>query len=55
VAASLGVKITDNFSLTFDAHNLNNAKLKYYALNEDQPRSIYQSGRQYYLNARFKF
>ena len=55
VAASLGVKITDNFSLTFDAHNLNNAKLKYYALNEDQPRSVYQSGRQYYLNARFKF
>ncbi len=55
VAASFGVKITDNVSLTFDAHNLNNAKLKYYALNEDQPRSIYQSGRQYYLNARFKF
>ena len=55
VAASLGFKVSDNFSITFDAHNLNNAKLKYYALNEDQPRSIYQSGRQYYLNARFKF
>ncbi len=55
VAASLGYKISDNFSVTFDAHNLNNAKLKYYALNEDQPRSIYQSGRQYYLNARVKF
>jgi iron complex outermembrane receptor protein len=55
VAASLGYKINDNFSVTFDAHNLNNAKLKYYALNEDQPRSIYQSGRQYYLNARVKF
>ncbi|HEY9064783.1 MAG TPA: TonB-dependent receptor [Burkholderiaceae bacterium] len=55
VAASLGYKISDNVTITFDAHNLNNAKLKYYALNEDQPRSIYQSGRQYYLNARFKF
>lgn len=55
VAASLGYKINENFSVTFDAHNLNNAKLKYYALNEDQPRSIYQSGRQYYLNARVKF
>lgn len=55
VAASLGYKVNDNFSVTFDAHNLNNAKLKYYALNEDQPRSIYQSGRQYYLNARVKF
>ena len=55
VAASVGYKLNDNISFTFDAHNLNNAKLKYYALNEDQPRSIYQSGRQYYLNARFKF
>ena len=55
VAASLGYKINDNFSITLDGHNLNNAKLKYYALNEDQPRSIYQSGRQYYLNARVKF
>ncbi|HKX42199.1 MAG TPA: TonB-dependent receptor [Burkholderiaceae bacterium] len=55
VAASLGYKISENVMITFDAHNLNNAKLKYYALNEDQPRSIYQSGRQYYLNARFKF
>jgi len=55
VAASLGYKLNDNISFTFDAHNLNNAKLKYYALNEDQPRSVYQSGRQYYLNAHFKF
>jgi iron complex outermembrane receptor protein len=55
VAASVGYKINDNFSVTLDGHNLNNAKLKYYALNEDQPRSIYQSGRQYYLNARIKF
>ncbi|WP_280156414.1 TonB-dependent receptor [Piscinibacter sp. XHJ-5] len=55
VSASLGYKITDNFSVTFDAHNLNNPKLKYFALNEDQPRSIYQNGRQYYLTARVKF
>ena len=26
----------------------NNPKLKYFALNNDQPRSIYQSGRQYF-------
>ncbi len=31
------------------------AKLKYYAANRDQPRSIYENGRQYYLNFRFKF
>jgi len=55
LSASLGYKISDNFSVTFDAHNLNNPKIKYYALNEDQPRSIYQNGRQYYLNARVKF
>jgi iron complex outermembrane receptor protein len=55
VAASLGWRFNDNLTITFDAHNLTNAKLKYYALNEDQPRSIYQSGRQYYLNARVKF
>jgi len=55
VAASVGYKLNDNVSFTLDAHNLNNAKLKYYALNEDQPRSVYQSGRQYYLNAHFKF
>jgi len=55
LSASLGYKINDNFSVTFDAHNLNNPKLKYYALNEDQPRSIYQNGRQYYLTARVKF
>ena len=55
LSLSLGYRITDNFSITFDAHNLNNPKLKYFALNEDQPRSIYQNGRQYYLNARVKF
>lgn len=55
LSASLGYKINDNLSVSFDAHNLNNPKLKYFALNEDQPRSIYQNGRQYYLTARVKF
>ena len=54
MAASFGVKINENLSLSFDAQNLNNPKLKYYALNEDQPRSIYQNGRQYYLTLRAK-
>jgi iron complex outermembrane recepter protein len=55
LSASLGVKITDNFNITLDALNLNNPTLSYYALNQDQPRSTYQSGRQFYLNARYKF
>jgi len=49
VSASLGWKISDNLALSFDARNLNDPKLKYFALNEDQPRSIYRNGRQYFL------
>jgi len=55
LSVSLGLKITDSWNITLDALNLNNPKLKYFALNESQPRSIYQNGRQYYLNARLKF
>ncbi|HEY5971541.1 MAG TPA: TonB-dependent receptor [Pseudoxanthomonas sp.] len=55
VSASFGWKISDNFSLALDAMNLNNPKTKYYAENRDRPRSIYENGRQYYLNFRFKF
>jgi iron complex outermembrane recepter protein len=55
VSASLGWRITPSFNVTLDALNLNNPTLRYFALNEDQPRSIYQSGRQYYLNAHYKF
>jgi iron complex outermembrane receptor protein len=50
LAASLGYKFDRHWSVSFDALNLNNPKLKYYALNRDQPRSMYESGRQYYLN-----
>jgi iron complex outermembrane receptor protein len=54
LSASLGYTITDNFSITLDGQNLNNPTLKYYALNEDQPRAFYKNGAQYYLNFRFK-
>jgi iron complex outermembrane receptor protein len=53
--ASFGFKATEWLNITLDALNLNQPKLKYYALNRDQPRSIYENGRQYYLNFRFKF
>ncbi|MFC5571215.1 TonB-dependent receptor [Lysobacter yangpyeongensis] len=55
LSASLGYKISDNFSVTLDALNLNNPKTKYFAESEDRPRSIYENGRQYYLNFRFKY
>ena len=55
LSGSLGYKFNDNISVTFDALNLNDPTLRYYALNKDQPRSIYQSGRQYYFNLRLNF
>jgi iron complex outermembrane recepter protein len=54
LSASLGWTINQNFSLTLDGQNLNNPTLKYYALNESQPRAFYVNGRQYYLNLRAK-
>jgi iron complex outermembrane receptor protein len=54
LSASLGYTINQNFSITLDGQNLNNPTLKYYALNEDQPRAFYKNGSQYYLNFRYK-
>jgi len=54
LSATFGYKINDTFSISLDGRNLNNPKLKYFALNEDQPRSIYENGRQYYLTLRVK-
>jgi len=55
VSASLGYRLDDMWSFTLDGLNLNNPKLKYYALNRDQPRAFYQNGRQYYFTVHFKF
>ena len=55
VSASFGYKINDSLSLSLDALNLNNPKLKYYADNEDQPTAFYVNGRQYYITLRGKF
>lgn len=55
LTASLAYLFNDNVSLTLDGMNLNNPTLKYYALNTDQPRAFYKSGRQYYLTLRAKF
>ena len=54
LSAALGYTMNDHFSITFDAMNLNNPTLKYYALNQTQPRAFYKNGSQYYLNFRFK-
>src|SRR6266436_5756769 len=55
LAASLGYQVNEVFSVTLDGQNLNNPTLKYFALNESQPRAFYKNGSQYYLNLRFKF
>jgi len=54
LSASLGYTINENFSVTLDGQNLNNPTLKYFALNETQPRAFYKNGAQYYLNFRLK-
>ena len=54
LSASLGYTINDNWSITLDGMNLNNPTLKYYALDQTQPRAFYKNGSQYYLNMRFK-
>lgn len=55
VSASVGWTFNEMVSVSLDGMNLTNEKLKYYADNKDQPRGIYNNGRQYYLNLRFKF
>jgi len=54
LSASLGFKISENFSLALDGMNLNNPVLKYYADNKSQPTALYNNGRQYYLTLRGK-
>jgi iron complex outermembrane receptor protein len=54
LAASINYKINENLSLTFDALNLNNAVLRYYGQNKDQPIASYSNGRQYYFGIRGK-
>ena len=54
VSAALGYKLNEQIAFSLDMLNLNNPTLKYYATS-DEPRAIYQSGRQFYLNAHFKY
>ncbi len=55
LAASLGYRINNNLTLTFDVLNLNDPTLKYYGANTDQPRAFYKNGRQYYAGVRIAF
>ena len=55
LAASFAYTINDNISLSLDGQNLNDATLKYFARNRDQPRAFYKNGAQYYFTVRVKF
>lgn len=52
--ASVQFTLTDNVSLTFDALNLLNRKLRY-TQGEGMPRAIYDNGRQLYAGVRFHY
>ncbi|MEW6372471.1 MAG: TonB-dependent receptor [Pseudomonadota bacterium] len=54
LAASVNVKLTERFTLTFDALNLTNETIKMYAENKDRPRAFYSNGRTFYLGVRGK-
>ena len=49
------VHVNENYTITLDGQNLNNPHLKYFALDEDQPRAFYKNGTPDYLNLRVKF
>jgi len=58
---SAGYKLNDNVSFSFDAMNLNNPTLRYYAMGSQAglafgkvPEAFYTNGRQYYLSVNFK-
>ncbi len=57
LAASVGYNINQWMSVSLDAMNLNNPRLRYYTTNPaygNQPDAFYTNGRQYYFNLRFK-
>lgn len=53
--ASVGVNLSDNIALTFDAINLANHRLEQYSGTRDRPRAIYDNGRQFYAGVRVNF
>ncbi len=52
---SLNFAVLPYLTITVDALNMTNAKLKYYAQNTDQPRAVYANGTQVFFGVRTKF
>ena len=53
--ASINLKVTDAVTITADAVNLTNEKIRLYSGTEDRFRGYYDNGRIFYLGARFKY
>jgi len=53
--ASVSYQVNRNITLTFDALNITNQLLKYYAANTTQVRAVYDNGSQYFAGIKFKF
>ncbi|UGQ48716.1 TonB-dependent receptor [Massilia endophytica] len=55
LAFNASYNITPTLILSFDATNLTNAKRAYYRYSEEEQQKLDVSGRQYYLNLKYKF
>ncbi len=55
LAFSLNYYLTKNIELAFTANNLTNAKRAQYRYSEEEQQKLDVSGRQYYVNLRYKF
>ncbi|KFI05717.1 TonB-dependent receptor [Massilia sp. BSC265] len=55
LAFSLNYYLTKNIELAFSATNLTNAKRAQYRYSEEEQQKLDVSGRQYYMNLRYKF
>jgi iron complex outermembrane receptor protein len=53
--ASVGYAFGDHWVISLDGRNLTNETVEYFAESRERPRSIYENGRQYYLNLRFNY
>ncbi len=53
LSASVGMKLTPQLSLSFDAKNLTGQLARQYVLNRDMPAAIYNNGKQFYLGLKY--
>jgi iron complex outermembrane recepter protein len=53
--AQVSYDITSSFSVILSGRNLTNKIIYEYGVNTSEPVAIYDNGRQYYLNANYKF